>query len=130
MQYNTPPTRASRNDMTTPVSRRPKRDYRPGNSKKKKKNKSLGVVPLLILFVVALAAMYFIFPKQAGRHVGSTIYDGLVISEIMAANNSAVPDENGEFHDWLELYNGTGADLQMEGVMIAPSQMMWFSLIM
>lgn len=36
----------------------------------------------------------------------------------MAANNSAVPDENGEFSDWLELYNGTGADLDMEGVMI------------
>lgn len=118
MQYNTPPARASRNDMTTPVSRRPKQDYRPGNPKRKKKNRSHGVVPLLIMFIAVLAVMYFIFPKQAGRHVGSVIYDGLVISEVMAANNSAVPDENGEFHDWLELYNGTGADLDMEGIML------------
>ena len=54
MQYNTPPARASRSDMTTPVTRRPKRDYRPGNQKKKKKNKAIGVVPLLILFVAVL----------------------------------------------------------------------------
>ncbi len=116
MQYNTPPAHAERNDMTTPVRRRAQKDYKP--SKKKKKNKSLGVTPLLILFVAILAVMYFIFPKEAGRHVGSSVYDGLIISEVMAANNSAVPDENGEFHDWLELYNGTGADLNMEGVML------------
>ena len=104
MQYNTPPRRPARTAASTPVRQRQRRDYRP----RKRKNKALSVVPLLALFVVLLAAMYFIFPKQAGRHVGSTIYDGLVISEVMAANNSAVPDENGEFHDWLQLYNGTG----------------------
>ena len=36
----------------------------------------------------------------------------------MAANSSAVPDENGNFSDWLELYNGTGHDLNLEGVML------------
>lgn len=115
MQYNTPPNRSARMDAATPVSRRPQKDYKP---RKRKKSQLMNVLPLLILFVALLAVMYAIFPKEAGRHVGSTIYDGLVISEVMAANNSAVPDENGEFHDWLELYNGTGADLQMEGVML------------
>lgn len=114
MQYNTPPRRPTRTAASTPVRQRQRRDYRP----RKRKNKALSVVPLLALFVVLLAAMYFIFPKEAGRHVGSSMYDGLVISEVMAANSSAVPDENGEFGDWLELYNGTGADLNMEGVMI------------
>jgi len=114
MQYGTPPGRPSRSDAATPVRRRPRKDYAP----KKRKNKALSVLPLLLLFVALLAAMYFIFPKEAGRHIGSTRYDGLVISEVMAANSSAVPDENGEFGDWLELYNGTGADLDMEGVML------------
>lgn len=76
------------------------------------------VLPLMLLFVVSLGLMYFVFPKEAGKHVGSSIYDGLVISEVMAANSSAVPDENGEFADWLEIYNGTGNDLNMEGVML------------
>lgn len=76
------------------------------------------MLPLLLLFVALLAVMYAVFPKQAGRHVGSSHYTGLVISEVMAANNSAVPDEDGKFSDWLELYNGTGHDLDMEGVML------------
>ena len=114
MQYNTPPQRTTRSDAATPVSRRQSKDYKP----KKKKNRSRGILPLLILFVALLAVMYLIFPKEAGRHVGGSYYDGLVISEVMAANNSAVPDENGEFSDWLELYNGSGHDIEMEGVML------------
>ena len=114
MQYNTPPQRSARTDASTPVQRRTQKDYRP----RKRKNKALSVLPLLIVFVLLLVVMYAIFPKEAGRHVGASHYDGLVISEVMAANNSAVPDENGEFSDWVELYNGTGHDLQMEGVMM------------
>ena len=72
----------------------------------------------MLIFIAVLTIMYLLFPKQAGQSFGSNQYDGLVISEVMASNRSAVPDENGEFSDWLELYNGTGADLNMEGVMI------------
>lgn len=113
MQPNTPP-RPTRTDPTTPPVQRPRKDYTP----KKRKSQAMNTLPLLILFAVLLLVMYLIFPKQAGRHVGSSVYDGLVISEVMAANSSAVPDENGEFSDWLEIYNGTGQDLDMEGVMI------------
>lgn len=91
---------------------RPKKDYAPHRHK----SRSMSTLPYLLLFAALLLAMYLIFPKEAGRHVGSSKYDGLVISEVMAANNSAVPDENGDFSDWLELYNGTGADLDLEGV--------------
>ena len=93
---------------------RPTKDYAP----KKRRSKLLSLLPLTLLFIALLAAMYVIFPKQAGRHVGHSIYEGLVISEVMSANSASVPDENGEFPDWLELYNGTGADLDMEGVML------------
>ncbi|HNW86551.1 MAG TPA: lamin tail domain-containing protein [Candidatus Limiplasma sp.] len=100
--------------QNAPQQRRPTKDYSP----RKHKSRAATVLPLLLLFIALLAAMYFVFPKEAGKHVGSSIYDGLVISEVMAANSSAVPDENGEFTDWLELYNGTGQDLNLEGVMI------------
>ncbi|MCE5343393.1 MAG: lamin tail domain-containing protein, partial [Eubacteriales bacterium] len=72
----------------------------------------------MALFIALLAVMYFIFPREAGKHIGSSVYDGLIISEVMAANASAVPDENGAFSDWLEIYNGTGADLNLEGVLL------------
>ena len=104
MQYNTPQQRTER----------PRKDYAP----RKRKSQLRSVLPLCLLFVALLAIMYLIFPKEAGRQIGPSMYDGLVISEVMAANSSAVPDENGEFGDWLELYNGTGKDLNMEGVML------------
>ncbi|HPF86810.1 MAG TPA: lamin tail domain-containing protein [Candidatus Limiplasma sp.] len=93
---------------------RPTKDYAP----RKRKSRLVTTLPLLILFVVLLAVMYLVFPKEAGKRIDSSIYDGLVISEVMSANASAVPDENGEYSDWMEIYNGTGADLDMEGVMI------------
>lgn len=111
MQPNAPGQPRPYEAPRTP-SRRPTKDYSP----KKRRSRAAAVLPLLLLFVALLAAMYLLFPKAAGRHVGPSVYDGLVISEVMAANSSAVPDENGEFHDWLEIYNGTGADLDLEGV--------------
>ena len=116
MQYNTPQQerRPTRTDAATPSTSRPRRDYTP----KKRKSQAQKVLPLLLLFSALLIVIYLVSPKEAGRRVGGSRFDGLVISEVMAANNSAVPDENGEFNDWLELYNGTGADLDMEGVMI------------
>ena len=93
---------------------RPTKDYTP----RKRKSQMLSVLPPIILFVAILAIMYVVFPKEPARRIGSTVYDGLMISEVMAANSSAVPDENGEYSDWMEIYNGTGADLNLEGVMI------------
>ena len=76
------------------------------------------MLSLLFALLLFMGALCLLLPETmlgAGR---TTDYSGLVISEVMAANTSAVPDENGEFSDWLELYNGTGRDLNMEGVMI------------
>ena len=99
---------------SSPRNRRPTKSYAP----RKRKTRAAAVIPLMLLFLACIALMYFIFPKDAGKHVGSSVYDGLVISEVMAANSSAVPDENGSFSDWLEIYNGTGNDVNMEGVML------------
>ncbi len=40
---------------------------------------------------------------------------GLVISELMASNSGAVRDEDGDYPDWVELYNGTGAPIDLGG---------------
>ncbi len=44
--------------------------------------------------------------------------DGLVINEFMAANTATIedPDEEGEFPDWIEIYNGTDAVLDLGGM--------------
>ena len=34
-------------------------------------------------------------------------YDGLIISEVMSSNGTAVTDENGKYVDWVEIWNST-----------------------
>ena len=43
-------------------------------------------------------------------------YAGLVISEVMSSNSAAVTDENGEYADWIEIWNSTDRILNLEGV--------------
>ena len=39
----------------------------------------------------------------------------LIISEIMAANGSGLVDENGQFSDWIEMYNPGSAPINLSG---------------
>ncbi len=43
-------------------------------------------------------------------------YQGLRISEIMPSNHTSVPDENGEYPDWLEVWNSSDHVINLEGV--------------
>ena len=43
-------------------------------------------------------------------------YEGLVISEIMPSNATAVTDENGKYGDWIEIWNSTDHIINLEGV--------------
>ena len=42
--------------------------------------------------------------------------DGLVINEFLARNNACCTDENGEYDDWVEIYNGTDAPINIGGM--------------
>ncbi|HEY1110569.1 MAG TPA: CotH kinase family protein, partial [Opitutaceae bacterium] len=46
---------------------------------------------------------------------GSMAAANPVITEFMAANSSAVPDDDGAYSDWLELHNPTAAPISLEG---------------
>ncbi|MBN4081531.1 CotH kinase family protein [bacterium AH-315-C07] len=39
----------------------------------------------------------------------------VVINEIMASNNSIQDDQDGEFNDWIELYNNTSSPISLAG---------------
>jgi hypothetical protein len=43
------------------------------------------------------------------------VVSGLVINEIMAGNFSAIADQNGEYDDWVELYNGGASSINLNG---------------
>jgi hypothetical protein len=46
---------------------------------------------------------------------------GLVVNEFMATNHAALedPDEPGEFPDWIEIYNGTSAAIDLGGMYVS-----------
>jgi len=43
---------------------------------------------------------------------------GLVVNELMASNDATLADEAGDFDDWIELYNGSGAPVSLDGLYI------------
>lgn len=43
----------------------------------------------------------------------------LVINELMADNDTAVADQDGEFDDWLELYNNSAETLSLDGLYLS-----------
>jgi hypothetical protein len=60
-----------------------------------------------ILTVTALLHLFF-FTALYGQH-------GLVINEIMSSNRSAIMDEDGDYPDWIELYNAGNDEIDLLG---------------
>lgn len=53
----------------------------------------------------------FIYQVQAANYVSSPV----VINEIMPANDSTATDEQGEYGDWIELYNNSNQMVDLSG---------------
>ncbi|MCI2228067.1 CotH kinase family protein [Polaribacter sp. MSW13] len=50
----------------------------------------------------------------------STITEGnLVINEIMASNETTITDQDGEYDDWLELYNNSSETLSLDNLYLS-----------
>lgn len=47
------------------------------------------------------------------------ISNGVVINEIMASNTQTAFDENGEYEDWLELYNTSDHEVDLGGLFLS-----------
>tara|TARA_B100001750_G_scaffold242269_1_gene255374 strand:- start:3020 stop:5287 length:2268 start_codon:yes stop_codon:yes gene_type:complete len=62
-----------------------------------------------------------IFSPERAEHEFYIIPVGgnIVINEFMASNVAAVTDQDGEFDDWIELYNNTNQDINMLGLYLS-----------
>lgn len=49
----------------------------------------------------------------------SDINAQLVINEVMSSNGDVISDEDGGYEDWIELYNNTGHDIQLDNYSIS-----------
>ena len=71
----------------------------------------------LIFFAVmciALVAALIIYVSLSGKE-NPRAESPVRISEIMDSNKGSVPDENGEYYDWVELYNSSAEAVDISG---------------
>lgn len=64
-----------------------------------------------VFFGYSLIAFIFCSPAWGQITPGQ-----LVINEFMADNDNTMPDQDGEFEDWVEIYNNTNGPLNLNGL--------------
>lgn len=80
------------------------------------------------IFVGLEGAEYYIYAENSSSDVGAfspkraeeeyynlTTYGDVVINELMASNSTTVTDQDGEYEDWVELYNNTSTSISLNG---------------
>ena len=108
------------------------RSLEPQRQESRKKKSRASIILALAAFAAVVALIVIISPKEpisratytsatADGHVGaatgvSTAYEGLRISEMMPSNQTAVPDENGTYSDWVEIWNSSDTAINIKGV--------------
>ncbi len=119
--------------LNRPPRRRSPSTQTPEPSQRRRRRNRVTVTLALAVFAVVLALIVIVSPKKpTGRatySVGtdsglvgdatggvSTYYQGLVISELMSANSTAVPDEGGNYPDWIEIWNSSDHPIDLYGV--------------
>lgn len=70
----------------------------------------------LLLIIILSFALYNCEDKNDGES------EGLIINEFLAKNNACCTDENGEYDDWVEIYNRTDAPINIGGMYFSDRQ--------
>lgn len=65
-----------------------------------------------------------VFPRNGGIKVktSSVTSSRIVINEILAKNDSLIADDNGQYEDWIELYNPTSSAVNLAGKFLTDSR--------
>lgn len=99
-----------RRRQEAPVRRKRRHDFR---------------APVLVLFLLFIVFMVVVSPWKPVQQAlnaggeGAGAYKGLVISEVMSANGSALPDDSGSFSDWVEIMNTSDAPISLKDITLS-----------
>ena len=67
-----------------------------------------------------VGAEHDVYIKQIGV---STVASDVVINELMASNSVSVADQDGEYDDWVELYNNSSSAIDLSGYFLSDDMM-------
>ena len=75
-----------------------------------KKNKLIEIFSIVILFVVMIGIILFTPTINKYENTGK-----LIINEVMSNNKNTIQDKNGNYSDYIEIYNGYDYDIDLTG---------------
>ncbi len=82
----------------------------------RRRRRASGARKLLIVVLASVCLVALIlYLTKGGRSIESDGTGQVEINEAMTSNKGAVPDETGDFPDWVEIYNNTDAALDISG---------------
>lgn len=74
---------------------------------------------LLFLFVIATLIVMYILPQQDSYNYHS---GKLYINEVLSSNSFTIRDNNNEYSDAIEIYNGYNYDVNLEGFYLSDKE--------
>lgn len=131
------------NPQTTRRTRRaqntPQQVEKPAAVKRRQRRRKIGNSLAMFVLLALVVLLIIVSPKEPVRHAyytigtddnqveaghaSSGIYSGLVISEVMTSNQTALPDENGEYPDWIEIWNSSANDMDLFNVGLSDDEL-------
>lgn len=82
----------------------------------KRRRRASGARKLLVVVLIAVCAVALIlYLTNGGGKIENENLGQIEINEVMTSNKGSVPDETGDFPDWIEVYNNTDSKLDISG---------------
>ena len=82
----------------------------------KRRKRAAAARRLLIIALLGVCAVALVlYLKSGGSLAPEDAVAQVEINEVMTSNKGAVPDETGDFPDWVEFYNNTDTKLDISG---------------
>ena len=117
----------------------PQQVEKPAAVKRRQKRRRIGNAFAMLVLASVVVLLVIVCPKEPVQHAYFTIgtddnqvvangsvasaYEGLVISEVMTSNQTAIPDEKGEYPDWIEIWNSSDLDINLENVGLSDDEL-------
>ncbi len=73
------------------------------------------LTPVKIIFWIVIVAWVCLYSQQLIAKLRGNSQPKLIITEIMAANQTGLTDSDGDYSDWIELYNPGSRPLNLAG---------------
>ena len=75
-----------------------------------KKDKIIEILLIVLLFVFMIGIILFTPTINKYENIGK-----LIINEVMSNNKNTIQDKNGNYSDYIEIYNGYDYDVDLTG---------------